>query len=132
MRGDFNALRAAWDRYVAVTLPGLQDLIEAQIANWTNLWAVTLPMLTNRLDAVDAAWDNFWIQVWPTVVDRSFLLSWWQDKMGLIEELIASQFKLAEDLWRGWSEIRGSVLEFFADPCQWVYDRLDEFFERFW
>ena len=49
-----------------------------------------------------------------------------------IQKLIRSAFKEYEDLWRGWAAIRDQVFDFFKDPEQWVYDRLDKFFERFW
>ncbi|GAH56544.1 unnamed protein product [marine sediment metagenome] len=33
----------------------------------------------------------------------------------------------------GWvQEFRDTITEFFADPLQWFYDRLEEIFERYW
>lgn len=36
------------------------------------------------------------------------------------------------DLFNWWGEFWRDVTDFFTNPFQWIYDRLDEFFERYW
>lgn len=46
----------------------------------------------------------------------------------LVDSTIRTWFPFYDELVSIWNEI----LEFFADPPQYVYNKLDEFFERFW
>lgn len=68
-----------------------------------------------------AAWSYFQSSILPNL-----LMSW------QIDDLIRSWFLDYEPFWAGWQEWRGDVVTFFSDPEQWVYDRLETFFERFW
>lgn len=73
------------------------------------------------LGNLQTSWDNFWTEIFPT-------LATWTGVSTLIESAIKSWFPFYDDLVALW----GSIAEFFADPQQYVYNKLDEFFERFW
>jgi len=75
----------------------------------------------NWLDDLQDSWDNFRTLTLPNLAD-------WSGVDGLID----SWFKTFTPFWEGWQDVKDSVIEFFSDPLQWLYDRLDKFFERFW
>jgi len=62
----------------------------------------------------------------------AWITTWWNNRVTDIQGLIDSAFTLRESLWAGWQDWRDSVAEFFADPLEWLYTKMDEFFERFW
>jgi len=106
------------------------------IADW---WSGILPYILTYIDnAVEglgdfaATWNNFWNNIFPTLVTFSWLDTWWQSRLQEIDTLIGSWLASFQPFWEGWQEIREQVQSFFADPLQWAYDKLDEFFERFW
>jgi len=106
------------------------------IADW---WSGILPYILTYIDnAVEgladfaATWDNFWNNIFPTLVTFGWLDPWWQSRLLEINALIGSWLASFQPFWEGWQEIREEVQSFFADPLQWAYDKLDEFFERFW
>jgi len=87
---------------------------------------------TEGLDNLLEAWDNFWRSTLPNLVNFTWLGIWWQSRLLEIDTLIGSWLASFAPFWEGWQEVRQEVVDFFADPYQWIYDRLDEFFERFW
>jgi len=105
----------------------------------TDWWSGILPYILTYIDnAVEglanfaATWDNFWTNIFPSLVSFNLLDTWWQSRLLEIDALIGSWLASFQPLWEGWQEVRSEVIDFFADPLQWVYDKLDEFFERFW
>ena len=127
-------------------LPDLEDVVDwwnswriwvfQEIANW---WSFTqtavqgwIDTATQGLSELITAWDNFWTVIFPTLVDFTGLATWWTATMGEVLNLIDTAFTLRASLWEGWQEIRNQVVEFFADPLEWLYSRFEEFFERFW
>jgi len=112
------------------------DNIKQVISDW---WAAQLPYILDYIDAAVggledfiATWDNFWTVIYPSLVSFNWLTTWWNTKLLDIDALINSWFVSFTPFWEGWQEIRNEVTNFFADPLQWFYDKLDEFFERFW
>jgi len=106
------------------------------IAEW---WPTILPHILGYVDKavegladVAATWDNFWTNIFPTLVSFDRLTTWWNSRLLDIDALIDTWSKDLAPFWEGWQEIREEVTNFFADPLQWAYDKLDEFFERFW
>ena len=106
------------------------------IAEW---WPTILPYILTYIDnAVEglgdfaATWNNFWNNIFPTLVTFNWLDTWWQSRLLEIDTLIGSWVTSFTPFWEGWQEVRSEVTDFFADPLQWFYDKLDEFFERFW
>ena len=51
-----------------------------------------------------------------------------KDVDGLIHSMLMEWLPFYDTLCEIWQDIR----DFFADPLGWVYNKLDEFFERFW
>jgi len=114
--------------YIDNAVEGLGDIA----ATWENFWTITFPSWTSKIDDLRASWDNFWTTSFPNLVSFTWLDIWWQSRLLEIDALISSWFTSSTPFWEGWQEIRIEVTNFFADPLQWVYDKLDEFFERFW
>lgn len=117
-------VRHAWDRVTNI------------VDDW---WLVTSSIVgswivaaTEGFDELKEAWDSFWHITLPDLLTFSFLTSWFEDRLLDIQDLIDAPVKTIMDILESWQEVRDSVLEFFSDPYQWIYDRLDEFFERFW
>lgn len=72
-----------------------------------------------------------WFTDWPGRV-LEVITTWWAGHLleigDLIDGTIKTWFPFYDELAALWGEIR----EFFTDPEQWIYSRLDSFFERFW
>lgn len=114
--------------YIAIAVEGLTDLL----ATWDEFWTVTFPSWTSKLDDLKATWDNFWVTIFPDLVSFTWLETWWNSRLLDIQSLIESWTLTLAPFWEGWQEIRDTVLEFFADPLKWLYDRLEDFMDRYW
>ena len=91
--------------------------IEASIAFTVNVWNA----LAASIAAVGQQVNDFFTLMVPTLVT------------GLqVDDLIRSWAVSLEPFWAGWSDVKDDVVTFFTDPLQWFYDRVDEFFDRFW
>ena len=101
----------------AETKTGVISWINAA-KDWAWLW---IEYLEGRVNGLQVAWDSFVTTTLPTLPN-------WLD----IDELIKSWFTNLSPLWEGWQDWRDKVAEFFSDPEQWLYDRIDSFFERYW
>lgn len=114
-----------WEAYVrgivvlwwATVINEVQSWIDNAIENVQEL----ISQIETYLNTLQSAWDNFTSSILPSLAN-------------LIEvnELISSWFKEFAPFWEGWLDWKDKVTEFFADPLQWLYDRVEEFFERFW
>ena len=113
-RGYVSNLLSEWWLTTKTTVQGWIDIVK----DWAWLW---IDYLSSRLDSLQASWDNFVTVILPT------LPNWLS-----IDSLIKSWFTEYAPFWQGWQEVRNDVINFFSDPLQWLYDRLDKFFERFW
>ena len=114
---------------------------------WVNEAKQYAATLFNNVSAMvlnlQAAWDSFkdklptldevvrWWSNWAGNVTAA-ITTWWSGALKDVQGLINSAFTAREGLWAGWQDWRAQVAGFFEDPEQWVYDRLDSFFERFW
>lgn len=87
---------------------------------------------TQGLTDLKVKWDDFWETTFPSLINTDKLKEWWSGRLSDVQSLIKGTITQYEDFWKGWSGIRDQVFAFFKDPAQWVYNRLDEFFERFW
>jgi len=99
--------------------------------------------LLSSFDSLRAEWDSFqaslpsidsilsWFTNWWGNILTN-LNYWWTDRLLEIQDLISSKFAEFTPFWEGWQELKSEVTEFFSDPLQWIYDKLDEWFERFW
>ena len=122
----------SWWASIQLTVQGwiaaAVSVYETMLAEWTDFWDLTFPAWTARLDEVKAAWDNFWAVIFPTLVDFAWLGTWWDARVADISALIDSAFVMRVSLWAGWQDIRDSVLEFFADPLEWLWTRFTDWF----
>jgi len=113
---------------IDIAVQGLSDLREA----WDNFWNVLLPAINSQLQLFTANWVNFWVNIFPTLVSFTWLETWWNDRLlevdSLIDSTLRDWFPFYDDLVGLWDDIKA----FFTDPLQWAYDKLDEWFERFW
>lgn len=127
-------------------LDGIEDLIDWFTDWWTHIkqevedwWGEKATAVkgwieeaTEGLEDLLEDWDNFWDKILPELVNFTWLAEWWNTRLAeinsLIESVIKTWFPFYNDLVNLWSDIK----VFFADPLQWVYNKLDEFFERFW
>lgn len=124
----FNTIKPTIQGWIDVATQGFSDLVVA----WDEFWTITFPDFLSNFDDLLTAWDNFWTVTFPSLVDFSWLGIWWDNKVKdiqeLVEDTIKTWFPFIEQLQLLWNK----VAEFITDPLQWLYDELDEFFERFW
>lgn len=113
---------------IAVATEGLAIVYR----EWNNFWTITWPEFVGDLQQLSTSWDDFRTNTLPNLVSNSALVSWWQDRILDVQDLINSAFTLRDDLWAGWQEWRDSVAEFFSDPLKWLYDRLERFMDEYW
>ena len=114
--------------YIDLAVEGLANLV----TTWDYFWNVTWPGLLDELVILKATWDNFWSVTFPTLVNFDWLNIWWNSRLQEVDTLISSWLTSFSPFWEGWQEVRQELGDFFTDPLQWAYDKLDEFFERFW
>lgn len=114
-----------WPTYIWNEITEWWSAISNTVLEWVNeakQWALNwINYLNSRIDSIQALWDDFVKVTLPTLPN-------WLD----IDNLIASWFQNFSPFWEGWQDFKAQVAEFFEDPEQWFYDRLDSFFERFW
>lgn len=106
LQGQLNTLSSL--------LAGLQSQISellAQLPSFNEMWS----------------WFTDW---WSNALKQ--IIAWGALKVGEITGLIDSAFLDREPFWEGWQDWRDQVTEFFTDPWQWFYDRLEDLFDRFW
>ena len=136
---DIYNLLWTWLTYAedawAWVLNSVQNVTDI-ISGW---WSTILPyiigyvdMAVEGLDWLLSMWDNFWYNTLPNLISLDWLTIWWDSKLLEVDTLIGSWLTAFSPFWEGWQEVRQEVTNFFADPLQWIYDKLDEFFERFW
>lgn len=110
--------------YVDNAVGGLVDLATI----WDNFWTVTWPQWMSLFDELVSSWDDFWTNIFPDLVSFTWLTTWWNGKLLEIDTLINSWFLAFAPFWSGWQEIRDNVLEFFADPLEWLWTRFTDWF----
>ena len=95
----------------------VEDLISAAIQGFRDL----VNDLDSWLSNLQSSWNNFWVSILPNLAD-------WTG----VDDLIRTWFTNFTPFWEDWLDWKDSVAEFFTDPLQWLYDKMDEWFERFW
>ncbi|NVM22278.1 MAG: hypothetical protein HWN68_10925 [Desulfobacterales bacterium] len=131
----FAVVEGWWDTviptiqgWIAIATEGFDELVEAWDTFWHELW----PELVDRLENLRGSWNFFVTQVLNTLVSFDWLETWWNSRLVDITELINSKLTewlpFYDDLVSLWEGIK----EFFSDPLQWLYNKMDEWFERFW
>jgi len=118
--------------YVMTYVDNAVGEINTLIAGWNDFWTTTWPQWVSLFDDLKALWGNFWVNILPNLVSFSWLTTWWNSKLLDINALIDSWIQDLLPFLEGWQEIRDQVFEFFNDPWGWLYNRFDDFIERFW
>lgn len=123
--GTVQEVVMTWVDNVREFAQSLYNNLQAWLANLQEAWNNFVSKIPT-IDEIINWFRNWWGQVLANIQ------SWWAERLLDIQNLINSTlitwFPFYDDLILIWESIR----EFFADPLQWVYDRLEEFFERFW
>lgn len=120
----WNWIVNAWSNITAIVNNwwlSVQQTVLAWIEQAKQFLMTFIDQLNVWVANLQATWDNFWVNIFPTLLDKLTLNS-----------ILATWFKDFEPFWQGWQDWRDKVIEFFTDPLQWIYDRLEEWFERFW
>ena len=136
---DIFILLQQWLNYAEVAWNWISNAFNNVVSIIWEWWPTALDYVLTYVDnAVEGftelkiAWDTFWTSTLPNLVSFDWLSIWWNGKLLDVQSLIDTAILSLNALLEGWQEVRDAVLEFFNDPYQWMYDRLDEFFERFW
>jgi len=114
--------------WIDAATQGLDELKAA----WGNFWSTTLPDILGQLELLRANWRQFWTVTFPTLVDFTRLEIWWNGKVEDIQRLIRGAMADFDDLFTWWADFKEDVVLFFTDPWAWLYNKFDDFFERFW
>lgn len=104
----------------------ITNVYETTVNSITNIIGVTIDKVADWFESIGGA-TRAWAEglfvkvkeVWNTITGD--LNAWWKTQLALLRETF------------GWIlPLRDNIEGFFGDPAQWIYDRLDDFFERFW
>jgi len=112
--GNVTSVITNWWSGVSTTVLGWVDTAKTYALGLVN-------NLQGMFNSLQSWWNNFTATVLPSLASRF-------DVDTMIKSTLASWFPFYNDLVQLWGEIKA----FFADPLQWVYNKLDDFFERFW
>jgi len=120
--GNWFAIR--WEWFIT-QITDWWSVAQLTVQSWIEIAGQTLQTLIDNLTSglayLRATWDTFITVTLPTLAN-------WEGVSNLIETRLRIWFPFYDDLTNILSEFK----EFFADPLDWVYNKLDEFFERFW
>lgn len=145
----YNWARDAWDRagrfwndlttWVNQELAPIWNRLQtwwSDLYEWWSGWLSYIKDLINhaREYALDRIKDllsyvNKWVTAWDAF--RIGVLPGLARTID-IRDAINSFQNSWRDLFTFWANWRDQVINFFQDPLQWLYDRLEDFFERFW
>lgn len=120
-----------------------QGTIQQWINSAVDLALAAWDWLIDGFNTLQIAWDNFKSKI-PTIDELiDWFSNWWGNVLStlrswgmlaaneirdLIDSKISEWFPFYDNLVSLWGEIQ----DFIADPLQYAYDKLDEWFERFW
>ncbi len=120
----WSSVRPTVQGWIDIATQGFSELVAA----WDTFWNITWPELVNKLSTLKADWDTFWTTIFPSLVDFTWLGIWWDSRVEDVLNLIDTAFVTRGQFWEGWQEIRDNVLEFFADPVEWLWTRFTDWF----
>jgi len=115
---QFDAAINAWN-WVVNAFWNIWDTVDI----W---WSATS---TDVLDWITAAkdWAWLWIKYLDERIDKLQFPSWLD-----IDKFIIDTLKVWFPFYNSLVYFWDDVADFFSDPLQWLYDRAENFFERFW
>ena len=124
VNGWWSVTRLSVLAWINEAVSGFQSML-----NWTNSQLATLKstmsVFTGRLSLLDAIaswWSNWRGNVLATIY------TWWSSTMVDVESLINSAFTERERYWSGWQDMRDKVIEFFANPFDYLWSRFADWF----
>jgi hypothetical protein len=120
----WSATQATVQGWISTAVQPFNSMLTA----WSNFWNNTWPGWVSSFNTLKAAWDNFWSYTLPNLVSFTWLGTWWDSRLTDVQGLINSGFTARQSLWSGWQDIRTSVLTFFQDPVEFIWDRFTEWF----
>lgn len=92
-------------------------------------WVASLQELWDNLEAIIPSIGEviLWFRNWWGNV-TSHLTTWWNERIGDIQNLINSAFLEREPFWAGWQDFRDRVVDFFTDPLEFMWARFTNWF----
>ena len=138
---------SSWTAQIGQQIAAWWQTIAPVVQAWIQQAMSGMSSLINQLQAsfiqLKAAWDQFssklptidelitwfgrrWESILQWLQANNFITSFQVDS--LINSMLKTWFPFYDDLVRIWQDI----IDFFTDPQKWIYERLDDFFERFW
>lgn len=114
--------------FIAAATQGFDELKAA----WDNFWNVTWPGLLADITGLEGEWDNFWKVTFPTLVSFKGLETWWNSTVIDVNKLIEDTIKVWFPFYDSLSELWDGIEKFFTDPLKWLYDRVEDFMDRYW
>jgi len=120
----WNWVLNAWNNVVGI-IDNWWLVASSQVKDWIGIagqvFQTLLNALTLSLDSLKAEWTDFTSKILPNLADLVGIA-------GLIDSTLKVWFPWYDTLVLFITEMG----DFFADPLQWIYDKIDEWFERFW
>jgi len=130
--GSIRAKITDWWSAESVTVRGWIDTavqpFNSLKSDWDSFWQYTWPGWESIVDSLKSDWDNFWSFTFPNLVSRGWLTAWWNDRLKDVQSLLDSAFTARASWWEGWQDIRTSVLTFFSDPVEYLWQRFTDWF----
>lgn len=143
-----SALSNVWDALQKATsalfkiddwLLGAVQWFAGQVTSW---WQTIIPGLGEIFSwTVVPIWEQLTV-LWDWFIGID---DWFKDKVAPVYAWIgtilanyvtkvslADLFKPFQEFMDFWFMVKDEMVKFFSDPLQWAYDKMDEFFERFW
>lgn len=126
-----SAVSSWWSATQVTVLAWVQDA--------KNFASSLVAGVSSVVTQLQSAWDNFkgliptldeirlWWGNWTGNV-LAAIDTWWTGKLVDIQGLINSAFLARQSFWAGWQEIRTSVLTFFQDPVEFIWQRFADWF----
>ncbi len=122
--GWWSATSVTVHGWITAATQSFNSMLTAWLNFWNNLW----PQLTASFNSLKASWDNFWAVTFPTLVNFSWLTTWWNsrqlDDQGLLNSTLKTWFPFYDDLVRLW----GDIALFFTNPLQYLWERFTDWF----
>jgi len=130
--GIVNSWWASTSITVQSWIAAAQSFLQTQL-NTVNTWLTTLQAAWNEWKAKIPSFDALWLWFtnwWNSVLTQ--IIAWGALTALQIQSLIDTALKTYAPFWEGWQDWKDSVIEFIQDPWQWLYDRVEDLFDRFW
>ncbi len=105
---------------------------------WDAIWGPWLTYLENLISEARGVAYNAWnwvsnVNTW--IIDKLNPIYTWIGSIlqnYVTKVSLADLFKPVQEFMDFWLMVKDEMVAFFTDPLQWVYDKMDEFFERYW